>query len=709
MMLAATQLTVVSAQQNPQDETVKVTTTVVQTEAIVTDKSGRRIKGLTAADFTVLDEGKPQSVDFFTAIESSRVREGNINPSSTATTANTAASTAPPLSPLTIPYQGRYIALVFDDLNLTNENFLRARKAFAEYINTKLTPTDMVALISTGGAVASLQQFTTDKQLLLSGLNRLGARNTNASSKGRPWNMTDDEALRIDKGDFTALNRVKSRAQAEGSDQGPTRTIADEAAGPGVEGVKMQSKSDDERDSTEQRIKNFARAIVSEISRNSQNNIETLKSIFKGMSDLPGRKIVVLMTEAFGTAGGTSEDLNYKLNQLIDTARRGGISVYALDAGGLRTNNVSASENVSGLDIAVKNANPDLSMSNFEQLGAARKLVSGTGGQLISNTNALAEGLSQAVEDSNTYYVLGFQPAALDNKFHRLTISVKDKSDYIVRTRRGYLASNPDTIKGTNAEILEAMLRSPVTMTDLPVELVANVVPSAGGFVVVTGLHIGRNYLSLPAATAADQTASYEVVSYVFAAGRDQAVGGVVKTFTYDLGKDAAQRQKLKTEGFVYVPTPFNFEPGIYQIRAVVREKTSGLVGSATQFFEVPDLKDRKNAMMSSIVMTPAGQPTFSGTNSFKPGSDVDIRFVLFNLKDAAGVTQRVILKDVQGKELFNQELPLQMATGTDRSQSPQSTRFNLPPARGRYSVTVTLKDAKGKTDLERRADFVIE
>ncbi|MBV9958484.1 MAG: VWA domain-containing protein, partial [Acidobacteria bacterium] len=483
IIVAAAQLTFVAAGQTPsgQDETVKVSTAVVQTEAIVTDKSGRRIKGLTAADFSVLDEGKPQSVDYFTAIESSRVRESNLPAGGTAAAAQPGATA--PTSPLTIPYQGRYIALVFDDLNLTNENFLRARKAFAEYINTKLTPTDMVALISTGGAMASLQQFTTDKQLLLSGLNRLAARNTLGATKGRPWNMTDDEALRIDKGDSATLQRLKSRAQAEGSDTGPTRTIAEESAGPGPsEAARLGAKTDDERDATEQRIRTFARAIVSEITRNSQSNIETLRSIFKGMSDLPGRKIVVLMTESFGTAGGTSEDLNNKLNVLIDTARRGGISVYALDAAGLRVNSVSASESVSGLEIAVKNSSPDLSMGNFEQLGAARKLVSGTGGQLISNTNGLAAGLSQAIEDSNTYYVLGFQPAVLDNQFHRLTISVKNQPDYIVRTRRGYLASNPDTIKGTNAEILEAMLRSPVTMTDLPVELVANVVPSAGGF-----------------------------------------------------------------------------------------------------------------------------------------------------------------------------------------------------------------------------------
>lgn len=682
-----------------QDETVKVGTAVVQFDAVVTDKSGRRVTGLTAADFQVADEGATQEIDFFSAIEGSRATR------SVTGTAGTPTTPAAPVSSLAIPYQGRHIALVFDDLNLSNDNFLRSRRAFVDYINNNLTPNDMVALISTGGALASMQQFTNDKERLLSALNRIAAQPRAGDTGQRQVTMTDDEAIRIDSGDRGALQRVMNRSAA--IDAGPTNTLATGQNDP-LGGIRT-TKPDDDTGPQETQIRNQAKARVAEIGNKARNNLATLGTLFRGMSDLPGRKIVILITESFVTASGSSEDISNQLLQLIETARRAGVSVYALDAVGLRTGSVKASEEMSGSGLAFKNANPDLSLSGFEQLGGARALVYGTGGELIANTNSLITGLQHAIDDSSSYYVVGFKPTKLDNKFHRLVVTIKGKPDLIVRTRKGYLAANEETIKGTEGELVRA-LRSPVPLMDLPVEMVANVVPSSGGFVVVTGLHIGRNYLSLPAATAADQTATYEVVSYVFAAGRDQAVGAAVKTLSFDLAKDTAMRQKLKTEGFVYVPQPFNFEPGVYQMRAVIREKSSGAVGSAYQFFEIPDLKDRKNVMMSSIVMTPSGQSAFNGMNSFKPGSDVDIRYVIFNLPQAtAGWSQRVKLMDATGKQLFDMELAPQAATGADKSQAAQGTSFNLPPTRGRYYLVVTLKDAKGKVDLERRADFVIE
>lgn len=689
---------------DPQEEdTIRVGTAAVQLEAIVTDKSGRRINGLTATDFQVVDEGMPRTLDYFTAIEGSR----RVTSPTSAAAANESdkKSGSDPVSPLVVPYQGRHLALVFDDLNLTNDNFLRSRRAFADYINTKLTPNDMVALVSTGGALASMQQFTNDKQRLLSALNRIAAQTRVAGN--RPWGITDTEAIRIDSGDTVALNNVMRRAAI--TDAGPTATLIDQAAGDRPRNARTDVGGPD-NGVDESKIRTTARAIVSEIGQGLLAKLDTLESLFRGMADLPGRKIVILMTESFITGGGTSADISNRLTQLIEIGRRGGVSVYALDAVGLRTENVSASEHTTGTALAFKNVNPDLTMGGTEQLGGARALVSGTGGEFIANTNSLIAGVERAIEDSSSYYVIGFRPDKLDNKFHRLAVTVKGKPDLIVRTRRGYLAVNPETVRGTDAELAQA-LRSPVPLMDLPVELVANVVPTANGEQVVNiGLHVGRNYLTLPAATAADQTAAYEVVSYVFASGRDKPVGGVVKTMTYDLAKDMQARQKLKTEGFTLVPQPFTaLEPGVYQMRAVVREKSSGSVGTAYQFFEVPNLKDRKTVSMSSIVLTAAGQTGFNGTNSFKPGTDVNMRFNVYHLpKDGVGVTQRVKLMDATGKVLFDSELAIAPPSGSDKMNAPQGTSFNLPPTRGRYSLIVTLKDAKGKIDVERRTDLVI-
>lgn len=688
------------SKQDQQVETVKVGSSVVQLDAVVTDKSGRRVNGLTAADFQVMDEGAVQEIDFFSAIEGSRALRTGVG----ATAANTGgapAAPAAPVSSLATPYQGRHIALVFDDLNLSSDNFLRSRRAFTDYINNNLTANDMVALISTGGALASMQQFTSDKERLLTSLNRIAAQPRAGDTGQRQVSMTDDEAIRIDSGDSMALENVKNRSAAV--DAGPSSVFTDGAsAGPKTD--KLAGGSPDDA-----RILTAARARVSEIGAKTRANLNTLDRLFHGMSDLPGRKIVILMTESFITAGGTSEDSSNQLLQLIETARRAGVSVYALDAQGLRTENTNASEKISGSELAFRNANPNLTLSGFEKLGAARALAYGTGGEMIANTNSLISSLQKAIDDSSSYYVVGFKPSKLDNKFHRLSITIKGKPDLIVRTRKGYLAANEETIKGTEGELVRA-LKSPVPLMDLPVELVANVVPSSGEFVVVTGMHVGRNYLSLPAANAADQMATYEVVAYVFGAGRDQAVGNAGGVKTFDLAKDPTMRQKLKTEGFVYVPQPFHFDPGIYQMRVVIREKTSGAVGSAYQFFEVPDLKDHKTVTMSSIVMSATGQTGFNGMNNFKSGSDVDMRYVIFNLPPAtAGWSQHVKLINSKGEDLFNMELPLQAPAVTDKSQAPQGTRFNLPPTRGRYALVVTLKDVKGKVDLERRADFTIE
>lgn len=688
-----------------QDETITVGTAAVQVEAIVTDKSGRRVSGLTASDFQVMDEGAAQTLDFFTVIEGSRVLKANTSTAAAGDVKPEAGKPdAKPVTPLATPYQGRHIALVFDDLTLSVENVERSRRAFAEYISTKLAPTDMVALMATGGATGTLQQFTNDKQRLLSYLRRIAAQNTRANKiDDDQYNITALEAVRIDAGDEKVLNEVAQREAAQ--------SLANSMSGSNIgteESAGLRGEVN-ERDAFKAKIKNAARSKLSRIGTTMQNNIKTLSNLFRGMADLPGRKIVVLLTETFTTLGGSTEQTNNAILQLIEVARRAGVSVYALDAAGLRTTNVGASERITGGGLAARDSSLE-SFSTFQNLDAARALVSGTGGELIANTNSLTAGLDKAIEDSNSYYVIGFQPRTLDNKFHRLAVTIKNKPDLVVRTRRGYFAINQETVSGTKTE-LYAALGSPVPRRELPLEVVANVVPRGEEQVVITGLHIGRNYLTLPAATAAEQTAAYEIMTYVFAAGRDQPVGGVERTVTYDL-KLPEERQKLKTEGAVLLVKEYTqLPPGAYQLRAVVREKATGMLGTSYEFFEIPNLKERKTVSASSLILTPAGQAAFNGRNSFKPGSEVDVRYLLYNLpKEMAGLVQRLKFTDAQGKALFDSELAIAPpAVPADRTQAPQATRFNLPLARGSYALIYTLKDPKGKIDVERRADLVVE
>lgn len=85
----------------------------------------------------------------------------------------------------------------------------------------------------------------------------------------------------------------------------------------------------------------------------------------------------------------------------------------------------------------------------------------------------------------------------------------------------------------------------------------------------------------------------------------------------------------------------------------------------------------------------------------------MDIHFVIYNLaKDVSGLEQRVTMVDEHARTLMSAALPL--ATDTS-SQLLQGTRLGVPTARGRYGLIVTLQGGKGRIDLERRADFVVE
>ena len=52
-------------QSPPQDDVIRVNTELVQTDVTVFDKKGRFVDGLTASDFELVIDGKPQDISFF--------------------------------------------------------------------------------------------------------------------------------------------------------------------------------------------------------------------------------------------------------------------------------------------------------------------------------------------------------------------------------------------------------------------------------------------------------------------------------------------------------------------------------------------------------------------------------------------------------------------------------------------------------------------
>ena len=146
--------------------TFKVNSNIVLTNVVVRDKkTGQPVRGLTAKDFTILENGKPQKIISFDF--------ENVDQ-------------APPLNEATISGKGqtnlfagngskaiqqqlnnrRLIVMFFDLTSMQPEDLLRAQESARNYIEHQMRPADLVAVISLDSALAVNQDFTSDKQLL---------------------------------------------------------------------------------------------------------------------------------------------------------------------------------------------------------------------------------------------------------------------------------------------------------------------------------------------------------------------------------------------------------------------------------------------------------------------------------------------------------------------------------------------------------------
>ena len=65
------------------------------------------------------------------------------------------------------------LAIVVDDLGLSFESTAYVRQMLTRYVDTKIAPGDLVAIIRTAGGVGTLQQFTTDRRLLHAAIDRV--------------------------------------------------------------------------------------------------------------------------------------------------------------------------------------------------------------------------------------------------------------------------------------------------------------------------------------------------------------------------------------------------------------------------------------------------------------------------------------------------------------------------------------------------------
>ncbi len=577
---------------------------LVELDVIVTDGKDRPITDLGPEDFEVLEDGRRLPISHFAP---GFVTPPPGNPSAARPTpGHVGFADAGP--------RARHLVLVVDDYHLEPEDLSAVRATLLRFIDAQLAAGDQAMVVAASGSLGALQQFTTDRDVLRRAVSRLRVQNRSFRAPVDVPRMTDYQAELIEAGDQEALDLAAKEimvAALPGSPESTQRKLAETLA--------------------ERRARALAREIVSTTNSATSLTLSSLERLVRGLLPLRGRKVAVLFSNGF-FLGPERQSSRRDLQAIADAAARSGVILYTIDARGLvATPAIGDARVAGGYDVT---SNPGArERIEMRAVQAARDglnaLALDTGGLALFDRNDLEGSLKRVLEDSATYYRLGFEPrdSPRDARFHKIEVRVRGRSGLRVRTASGYfpggLAAAPESKPAAGAEaeasrLLRAALDSPYPLRSVPVELAADFVGTSAGDVVVATAYLDPSRLQFEPSGEGHESAAFDLVGVVV-----DEEGRAVSQFSdrVELSLTAEAKERALRNGLTYRKT-VAVRPGLLQARVAVRADGSGLLGSATQWVEVPD-RTGPGLSLSSVLLLAEGEeaapppPAARGTVSF--------------------------------------------------------------------------------------------
>ncbi|MGH9777666.1 MAG: VWA domain-containing protein [Candidatus Acidiferrales bacterium] len=533
---------------------LRVTTRLVLVDVVVTDKDGRPVTGLTRDDFTLFEDGAPQTISTF-VFESPAGRAGDPHtppPLPENVYTNRPEYRMPP-GPLTL--------LLLDALNtpLVDQSFARVK--MLEYLSTQLLPDQRTAILALTTDLLLLQDFTTDPALLRAALDKYSPQSS------------------------VALAREQRSLEVPGAVAALLLEMRPET----LEAI--------ERFETER----SAQALDSRVT----TTVSALRVIARAVAGYPGRKNLVWVSTAFPFSFTPENDNNYDLLRFYsdDIRRVAGVlsdaqvAVYPVDARGLvgsigaQLPTAAESGRTTGDVVSLgRDAGAEMDVratSLLDTQQTMKQIAEATGGRAFINRNDIDRAVNLAVEDGSTYYTLGFysKDENWDNKFRRLRVAV-NRSGLALNHRRGYYAVNPvealqerkkSTLTGEDDKALRQVQLRAALSNPLPATAVTfrvGVLPRPAR--VEFRFMVDVQTISL---TQAEGTKHYDLD--ILAVAFDSAGKAVTSSYhTVETTIEPEQYERLKQVGLPYA-MELQLPPGRYHLRMVVRDNRTGLVGTA--------------------------------------------------------------------------------------------------------------------------------
>jgi VWFA-related protein len=410
--------------------TIHTSSDLVVVDVVASDSQQNPVHKLSAADFTVLEDGKPQAVKIFEEHQ---------------TQASAPLPPAPKLAPgvftnISIaPANGALNILLLDKLNTPMDAQTVVRDQVLKYLK-QVPPGTRIAIFSLTTELRLLQGFTSNPELL------------RALVEGKKGNQ----------GTSPLMNNAMEGDQP-GADDPMYDTEADALGNDPDAAMILANLQQFEVDQQSFQLQLRARYTM-----------DALNQLARSMSSLPGRKNLIWFSGSFpvnimpdpdmltlsanstATSGTFTPDpfagvasLEDEFRETVDLLARSQVAVYPIDARGLMVNpTMSATQSGSTMirkPNGFANANTKFFQQTTEEHGTMEDMAQATGGKAFVNTNGLKEAVQKAIEAGSNYYTIAYTPTnrKWNGDYRRIQVKV-DHPGVTLAYRRGYFADDPN-------------------------------------------------------------------------------------------------------------------------------------------------------------------------------------------------------------------------------------------------------------------------
>ncbi|MBV9924707.1 MAG: VWA domain-containing protein [Acidobacteria bacterium] len=709
------------------EEVVRITSELVQTDVTVFDKSGKFVDGLRPEQFELQVNGRTQAVSFFERVRAgSPVEEAQLSAAASRRTGD--VKTAGPKRAAAAEAAGRLIFFFVDDLHLSPASTARARTALQRYVDNEMGPYDQVAVVSASGQVGFLQQLTDNPAVLRAAVGRLGYRGTTDAYGGKT-RITEYEASQVlDSGNRELFAYLLESTKIEqqmgpGSRHGDHTLAASYSAAP--------------------YLRNRLRHVSSQGRMATDGTVDALRGLMLSAGALPGRKLVFFLSDGF-VLNEHAGDAFDRLREVTAAAARAGVVIYTMSLRGTLFPSGSGIDATSNdyIDLTARRTGVD-----FGEISATREplklMADETGGRAVFNSNDIGETVRQAIGETADYYLLAWRPDSteLREAGARLKVSVKGHPEWRVRVRGASFGVPVAAVepkghpaRGNAVEAKGVVAEAPVTKAETKIEDVQK----ANDVELLAALGSLYPRRELPVAVSAgyqdtgDQgtvlNISMQLAGSAFALKPGgKALVDVAGAAIDDRGQFGSFKQLLTitpetASGEVVWHQRLRLKPGLYQVRVAVRERATGRTGSATQWVEIPDLS-KGDFALSSIFLgerttqaAPAGREAeaprpvaVAVDRHFARASVLRFQTYVYNAARAAGDVQ-LQAQVLRGQTPLITTQTFKVPDAPDPARLPFWSELSLEQlAPGRYTLQLTATDRTNNRTATERIAFYVE